>query len=59
MAFADEAIEMPDETIESGALLPVLRRASHAELKAVVEGLNKGLDVFITWTRATPKPGMT
>lgn len=49
MAFADEATEMPDQTIEGGALLPVLRRASHAELQAVVEGLNKGLDVFITW----------
>lgn len=37
------------ETLEGGGLLPVLRRASHEELKAVVEALNKGLDVFITW----------
>lgn len=38
-----------DETLEGGGLLPVLQRASHEELKAVVEALNKGLDVFITW----------
>ena len=32
----------------SGGLIPVLRRATHKELKAVIEGLNKGLDVLIT-----------
>lgn len=42
-------MEVDEETLEGGGLLPVLRCANHEELKAVVEALNKGLDVFITW----------
>jgi len=39
------------ETIESGALLPVLTRATHADLREIAESVNKGWDVFITWDK--------
>jgi uncharacterized protein YaaW (UPF0174 family) len=40
---------LTNETLESGALLPVLPRATHQELRDIVNALNKGWDVFITW----------
>jgi len=40
---------MAEETLESGALLPVLSRATHQDLDDIVNALNKGWDVFITW----------
>ncbi len=40
---------MTREALESGALLPVLKSASHEALAHIVTALNKGWDVFITW----------
>ena len=40
---------MAEETLETGALLPVLSRATHQDLDDIVTALNKGWDVFITW----------
>jgi len=40
---------MTEESLECGALLPVLCRATHDDLTQIVIALNKGLDVFITW----------
>lgn len=40
---------MKQGSIESGELLPVLQRATHEELKAIAEAINKSFDVFITW----------
>lgn len=43
---------MPDgmeNGIEGGALLPVLRRATHADLLEIAKSLDKGADVFVTW----------
>lgn len=37
------------DCLENGDLLAVLCRASHEELKAVIEAVNKGLDVFVAW----------
>ncbi len=38
-----------DETLEGGGLLPVLRRASHHDLREIAESINKAWDVLITW----------
>lgn len=40
---------MTREALESGALLPVLKSASHEALAHIVTALNNGWDVFITW----------
>lgn len=40
---------MAEETLGTGALLPVLSRATHQDLDDIVTALNKGWDVFITW----------
>jgi len=37
------------ESLKSGALMPVLARANHQDLHAIVEALNRGLDIFISW----------
>lgn len=39
---------MEQDGIETGALLPVLRRATHAQLEAIVAALDKAFDVVIT-----------
>lgn len=49
MAQAASNTEELGSGLEDGALLPVLRRASHADLREIAESLNRGLDVFITW----------
>jgi uncharacterized protein YaaW (UPF0174 family) len=38
-----------DNSTESGALLPVLQRATHADLLEIAKSLDKGADVFVTW----------
>lgn len=35
--------------LEDGALLPVLRRASHFDLLEIATSLDKGVDVFLKW----------
>jgi uncharacterized protein YaaW (UPF0174 family) len=43
---------MPDQDgrgLEDGALLPVLRRASHFDLLEIAASLDKGADVFLKW----------